>query len=304
MHSNAVTLVYEVAPYPHDIQSMVNLFAGAGGRAAAASTTTPPAAAQAQRQRSLSSFFASAANVATQLKSNVEKKISAARLEQDNKMFVEHFYTQAVGLGGVLCAAAKCQMISGGYCYSGRCFVSTNALCFIQEEKAAVDAGGTGDTALKHHEHDTIKEVIPFTDIVSVLPSIYLATMNPSSRHSPPIVIGVPAGNVVPNVMQVYTKPPLRQIFQLYFPDNNDAVSMVLQGLPTRGGVPLLSDSLMHKLQQHVKPACVRMCGVLDALWLGKRHSATSGRSASASSTEGVCIETENDGTVFAPPHF
>lgn len=284
LHWNCATLVFQTAPYPHDCSShLIAMFSSAPSSSSAGGQTsqTPSSTVSSQPSSGLGGFFSAAATVASQLKSTVDKKLYSSRVESDKEAFAEHFYSH-LGAGGLLLCGTRCSIVSAGVVFSGRLFVSTQAVCFIQRHGGGDTSGGGG----------LIKEIIPLDDIVSFLPSVSL----PVGKQQCPVIIGVPSSSVVPNALQIYTKPPLKQIFQLIVADPDEAVSLSVHP-------KALPESLVQSLQT-VRHAVVKLICALESAWLSRRtnQSKASATPPSPSAADGDRPAEEEP--LFAPPHF
>ena len=323
LHCNCATLVYTHAPHPHDMQSLQQTFqktaaVDAGSSSQQTANPAPTPSRSGSVASSFGNFFSAAASMAHQIKSSVDKKMLASRLEQDKEQFMEQFYSHTTNGGGQFCCGARCSIVSAGTLHSGWLFLSVQAVCFIQSDGKssthadpvpAVDqtvSTGRSCSGGEDSSHRTtsgnnnkIKEIIPLDDIVSILPSVSL----PVEKRTPPVVIGVPSSSVVPNAMQLYTRRPLCQIFQFIFTENDDFVTF--QAHPK-----MLPEHVVSSLTS-VKTSAAKVCCAVNNLWLARKlisSSAVGGNQvplASPSSERAVTPEDSGAAcSLFAPVHF
>jgi hypothetical protein len=293
LHSSCVTLVYEVAPYPHDVESLQRTFQSCAVLPDAGADAGPSAPSG-----GLTGFFATAAGVASQIKATVDKKVQQSMLSRELEAFMENFYSHSAGLGGQLLCGTRCKVVSAGVLVPVQLFLSSQAVCLMQTAEAS------GSTRLT----DRLKEVIALDDIVSLLPSVSL----PVADKSPPVVIGVPSSTVVPNALQIYTGLPLRQIFQLVFNEGGILGDSSVTFQPHAKTLPEATCAALSRINSRFSG--VKVCCAVHHAWMARRLCASRGdslRAATATppspSAADVCSdrpEAEEVKLSYAPAHF
>lgn len=105
---------------------------------------------------------------------------------KNQQRFVENFPELAQS-GDQLITDYTCRVMSQGQQFSGHLQVTTRNLCFCSE---------------------SLREIIPLQEIASIQKSIALETLD----NGPPFIMPIPAPNVLPDTLQVFTVR--QQIFQ------------------------------------------------------------------------------------------
>ena len=135
----------------------------------------------------LASGVASAVGqTASNLHAGAEDKVRAKNAHGNADRFA-HNFPELVSAGETLVCDFKCRVLSQGQSVYGHFQVSNHYLCF------------TGDT---------IRDIIPLNEIVSVQRSVALDTLD----NGPPFILPIPAPHVQPDTLQVFTAK--QQVFQ------------------------------------------------------------------------------------------
>jgi hypothetical protein len=153
----------------------------------------------------IASLASNVAHVVEKAASDVHSSAEAKLRESVQKKNEERFqynYPELVAQGDRLICDYTCKVMHQGTQVTGDLQITNRHLCFSS---------------------DTLKEVIPFTEVASVQRSLALATMD----NGPPFIMPVPAPNVLPDCLQVFSTK--YQIFQfLKFESKAVAAGQVL----------------------------------------------------------------------------
>lgn len=123
---------------------------------------------------------------AENLHGGVEDKVRSSVAKSNNDRF-NHNFPELVAAGETLITDYKCRVLSQGQSVYGHFIVSTHYLCFTA---------------------DTIRDIIPLNEIVSIQRSVSLETVD----NGPPFVLPIPAPHVLPDTLQIFTIK--QQVFQ------------------------------------------------------------------------------------------
>ncbi|ORC85460.1 uncharacterized protein TM35_000352040 [Trypanosoma theileri] len=162
-------------------------------------------------------------NMAQQMAFKVERastevtNVTASRVRQlDRQLSLDRFknnFPELTAMGEVLLADYSCAAMHAGVRVNGHLHITKNYVCFSAQttstlaqatntvlKEAGLSAGDGSPTG--------IRQVIPLTEIASIQLSVALETID----QGPPFFLPIPAPNVLPTSLQLYTTR--QQLFQ------------------------------------------------------------------------------------------
>lgn len=138
------------------------------------------------------------------------QKVRTLHREKNLERFTLNF-PELAAAGDQLMTDYNCKVMHQGVQVSGHIQVTTGHLCFVA---------------------DALREIIPWTDVLSIQRSIALETI----ENGPPFIMTIPHENVVPNTLQIFTAK--MQLFQfLSIESTLEQIGGVLAAV--QGGSPI-----------------------------------------------------------------
>ncbi|RNF05164.1 uncharacterized protein Tco025E_07833 [Trypanosoma conorhini] len=199
---NAATLTYTVAPHPFSYQTLFAILL---------------AAAPTRRERAgrLMSWLWSPGGGSAE-----------RRIKQTQTAFARCFSRQLEVRSSPVVLSVACALLSYGQPHWGMLWATTHGLYFRSAArgdrflfplKRTSETQRWAETTEDHDEAwgdeaEAVREVLPFKDVVSLLPSVALAVVEDGA----PYVTGIPNPVVRPNALQVFTVSP-NQIYQFVY---------------------------------------------------------------------------------------